>query len=64
MGNGPCAFKEADVRRAVKALRAAGVDVAGVRFNKDGFTVITGKPGGSAKIADNEVEDWINKHAS
>jgi hypothetical protein len=66
MGHGPCAFKESDVKRAVKAALAAGLDVAGVRFTKDGgFTVIAGKPGASEseKIGGNEVEDWIAKHA-
>jgi hypothetical protein len=46
MGHGRCAFKEADVRRAVKAIAATGQPIAGVRFNRDGgFTVVIGKPG-------------------
>jgi len=66
MGQGPCAFKKTDVARAVKAVAAAGQPVACVRFDRDGgFTIVIGNPGEgeSAKIADNEVEDWINKHA-
>jgi hypothetical protein len=45
MGRGPCAFTEADLRRAVKAITAAGQPVRGVRFHPDGgFTVIIGGP--------------------
>lgn len=45
MGKSTCAFKEADVRRAVKAVKAAGQPIKGVRFTKEGgFTVIIGEP--------------------
>lgn len=44
MGHGKCTFKEADVKRAVKAVAAAGQPVQGVRFDKDGFTVMIGEP--------------------
>jgi hypothetical protein len=41
----PCMFRETDVRRAVKAVRAAGVEIARVVFPKDGsFVVVPGKP--------------------
>ena len=46
MGHGPLAFKESAVRRALKAVIAAGQPVAGVKFDRDGgFTVVIGKPG-------------------
>lgn len=45
MGRGPCAFTEAEVRRAVKACREAGMMVAGVRFSRTGFTVLAGQLG-------------------
>ena len=46
MGHGPLNFKESAVRRAVKAVIAAGQPVAGVRFDRDGgFTIVIGKPG-------------------
>jgi hypothetical protein len=66
MGQGPSAFKEADVKRAVRAIGATGQPIAGVRFHRDGgFTVVIGKPSDSesVKIADTEVDAWINKHA-
>jgi hypothetical protein len=65
MGQGRAAFKETDVKRAVKALVEAGQPIARVVFNRDGrFAVEIGKPGEkeSAKLNDNEVEDWIAKH--
>ena len=66
MRRGPCAFKEADVFRAVRAIaKAIGQPPAGVRFARDGgFTVFIGQAGEqeSAQINDNEVEAWIAKH--
>jgi hypothetical protein len=38
------AFTESDVKRAIKAITAAGQPVAGVRFHDDGFTVLIGEP--------------------
>ncbi|MGC2825113.1 MAG: hypothetical protein WA322_12905 [Pseudolabrys sp.] len=44
MARARCAFRETDVSRAIKAIVAAGQSVAGVRFYRDGFIVIVGKP--------------------
>jgi hypothetical protein len=45
MSRGPCTFKQSDVTKAVKAVVAAGVDVARVEVGKDGrIVVIAGKP--------------------
>ena len=50
MGRGSCAFKEADVKRAVRAVKAAGQPIKGVRFTKEGgFTVIIGDPNANDK---------------
>ena len=44
MARGPCTFRQTDVTRAVKAVRAAGVEVAKVVVDKDGkIIVVTGK---------------------
>lgn len=38
-------FSQADLTRAVKAIEAAGVSVAGAKINPDGsITVLTGEP--------------------
>jgi hypothetical protein len=57
MGRRPCTFKEADVRRALKAARKAGFEVAGFTVDTDGkIAVQVGKP------ADDELQtaknDW------
>lgn len=38
------AFKQADVKRAVNGVKAAGLPVAGVEFNDHGFRVLVGEP--------------------
>jgi hypothetical protein len=40
----PCLFRKRDVKRAVEAVIAAGLGVAGVEIGKDGkITVVPGK---------------------
>jgi tRNA G37 N-methylase Trm5 len=36
----PCLFRKRDVKRAVEAVMAAGLAVAGVEINKDGTIVV------------------------
>jgi len=53
MGKGPCAFRQTDITRAVKAVAKAGVEVARVEVDKDGrIVVIAGKP-----VEANDVDD-------
>jgi hypothetical protein len=40
MSRAPCTFKQTDVTKAVKAVVAAGVEVARVEVDKDGRIVI------------------------
>jgi len=45
MGRRPCTFKEADVTRAVKAARKAGLEIAGVKVSREGdIIIVVGKP--------------------
>jgi hypothetical protein len=45
MARSPCTFKKNDVTKAVKAVVAAGVEVARVEVDKDGrIVVVAGKP--------------------
>jgi hypothetical protein len=45
MARGPSTFKQRDVTAAVKAVVAAGVEVARVEVGNDGrIIVVTGKP--------------------
>jgi hypothetical protein len=46
MSRRPCMFCETDVKRAVRAVRAAGIEIARVVFPQDGsFVVVPGKSG-------------------
>jgi len=57
---GPNTFKQHDVTRALKAARAAGVDVACVEIDSDGkIRVLVGKPRLSQDdVAANAYEEW------
>jgi hypothetical protein len=61
VGRGPCPFTEADVRRAYRALRDAGVPITGVRFERGGgFTFLTGKPGETSRV--NSWDEVLTKN--
>jgi hypothetical protein len=40
MPRGPCTFRQRDITRAAKGLRAAGYNVGGVHIDKEGFRII------------------------
>ena len=55
MSRGPATFKQRDLTAAVKALVAAGCEVARVEIGKDGkIVVVTGK----AVIAAPDTNEW------
>jgi hypothetical protein len=44
-GRGPCLFRQRDVTKAVRAVKAAGLAVAKVEIGADGKIIVTtGKP--------------------
>jgi hypothetical protein len=62
-------FKQGDVTRAVRAVKAAGLDVARVEVDKDGkVVVITGtpqqQPQSQEDVAANAYDDWRRKCGS
>jgi hypothetical protein len=64
MARGPCTFRQRDLTRAVKGVRAAGLQVAGVKINPQGeIEVVTGGEiaQDSAEGPANEVESWFRK---
>jgi hypothetical protein len=55
MGRGPLKFKQTDVKQAVRAVVAAGIDVREVVIDTDGrIRVITGSP----TIVPNGTNEW------
>jgi hypothetical protein len=60
MSRAPSTFRESDVKRAVRAIEAAGQSVSGVRFGKDGFTVLTGPSENNSENAMSETDETNN----
>jgi hypothetical protein len=58
------AFKQTDVTRAVKAARAAGVEIGAVKIDQVGpNSSITIIPAGKTPEAGSELDKWISEHA-
>jgi len=56
-------IKQVDITRAVRAVRAAGVDVARVEVDVDGkIIVVAGKPADAA-TAVSPLDRWMASHA-
>ena len=63
MARGSCTFRQRDVTAAVKAARAAGVEVARVEVDKNGkIIVIAGKPGCENGKTDGNPWDEVLEH--
>jgi hypothetical protein len=65
MGHGPCTFREADLARALKAAKKAGVRVR-VEIesgNKLAVTMLGEETPENKANEGNELEQWIEKHA-
>ena len=55
MARAPSTFRQADVTKAVKAVRAAGVNIAQVEVTQDGkIVIVTAAPEGERR----EDNDW------
>ena len=44
MPRGPARFKQSDLTRALRATKAAGVEVSRIKITKDGIEIDAGKP--------------------
>ena len=60
MPRGPCTFKQCDVVRAVKASRAAGLEVVRTEIGPDGRIVLVHKPSGeiAPTLPVTDYEKW------
>lgn len=62
MARGVLTFRQADVTRAVKAVVAAGVEVARVEVDKDGrISVVAGKPASDQGGGGNEWDSVLGE---
>jgi hypothetical protein len=61
MARGPATFKQCDVVRAVKAVRAAGLEITRTEIGADGRIVIVHKAQAIAEPADAALEAWKAK---
>jgi hypothetical protein len=50
-------FRQRDIDRAIAAAKAAGLEVIGVRVDKDGFEIKTAPPGQSRQAGANEWDE-------
>lgn len=58
MAKRPVPFRQIDVTRALRAARAAGVEISRVEIDRDGnIVIVSGRPGGSP--AANETEQAL-----
>jgi hypothetical protein len=66
MSRAPSSFRETDVKRAVKAVEAAGKEVETVEIDKDGRIKITTRNGkcaaGQSDKSDNEWDQKYGQH--
>lgn len=62
MSRGRCTFRQSDATKLVKAVVAAGIEVARVEVDKEGkIVVFVGKSGETSEATD--LDAWIAKHA-
>jgi hypothetical protein len=66
MARAPSTFRQQDVTRAIKAVVAAGVDIARVEIDKAGkIVIVTGRPlevTNPQDELDRELQDWEARH--
>lgn len=61
MSRRPCTFRESDVRRAVRAVQAAGKEITAVEIGGDGkIRIVLGKAGAQESHALNEWDEVLD----
>ena len=65
MARGHSTFKQTDLTRALRAARAAGVNVQRFEIDKDGkIVIVTGNAAAPDNDLDRELTDFEARHAS
>jgi hypothetical protein len=65
MSHAPSNFRRTDVKRAVQAVIDAGQKVSGIKFEKDGFTILTGPTlPEDGKPVNDDASEWDTKYGS
>jgi hypothetical protein len=64
MARAPSTFRQADITKAVKAVRSAGVDVVRVEVARDGrIVIVTGEAQPAVQDdLDRELEEFCTRH--
>jgi hypothetical protein len=64
MARAPSTFRQADVTKAVKAVRSAGVDIVRVELTKDGrIVIVTGEANPAVQDdLDRELAEFEARH--
>jgi hypothetical protein len=58
---GPCAFRQCDVERAIKAARAAGLEVTRIEIDREGNIAIETGPADAARNGTQEKPEDLKK---
>ena len=59
----PCRLRQTDITKALKAVRAAGLQVARIEMDKDGRPVLVIGPPESRVTVGSELDQWRARHA-
>jgi hypothetical protein len=63
MGRGNCTFRQTDITRAIKAARAAGMDVAGVRVDPQTGVIEVVSRTSPVQSSEAAFDQWMATHA-
>jgi hypothetical protein len=65
MGRRSCTFKQLDLTRALRAAKAAGLEVSSVTVDRDGkIKIEAGKPAETADEKPGSGNEWDEKYGS
>ena len=63
MSRGPASnFKQNDITRALRAARAAGLEVAGYEIDPTGKIIVTTRTAGGEQKPETDLDKWIASH--